>query len=148
MEKCLHPLIWGPQRAFPVSDPLAPVTSLTWACPGALAPFGPFQQDFSQLPLPSRGGTQLQPCPAQRQNSVSSHKALWSGGGGGGQGQLSRRNVIMWENARKDFDHPAALFQGNIIFLALGEAIFMMDNKSPEIMLPNFCEVRESHVYT
>ena len=69
MEKCLHPLIRGPQRALPVSDPLIPVTSLTWACPRALAPFGLFQQDFSQLPLPSRGGTRLQPCPAQRQNS-------------------------------------------------------------------------------
>ena len=52
-----------------MSDPLIPVTSLTWACPRALAPFGLFQQDFSQLPLPSRGGTRLQPCPAQRQNS-------------------------------------------------------------------------------
>ena len=68
-----------------MSDPLAPMTSLTWACPGALAPFGPFQQDFSQLPLLSRGGTRLQPCPAQRQNSVSSHKALWGGAWGEGK---------------------------------------------------------------
>ena len=66
-----------------MSNPFTPVTSLTWACPGALAPFGLFQQDFSRLPLPSQGGTRLQPCPAQRHNSVSSRKELRGGGWGG-----------------------------------------------------------------
>lgn len=57
-------LLWGLQRSFPM---LFPLTPLTWAWPGALAPSGLFQQDFSPLLLLSLSGTRLQPCPAQRQ---------------------------------------------------------------------------------
>ena len=53
----------------------------------------------------------------------------------------------MWDNARKDFAYLLLYYRGNI-FLVLGEAIFTMDNKSPEIMLLKFCEARGSHVYT
>ena len=148
MEKCLHPLIWGPQRAFPMSDPLTPVTSLTWACPRALAPFGPFQQDFSQLPLLSRGGTRLQPCPAQRQNSqfiVTKN----CGVGVEGEGKANFREEVLSCGRMPGRILPIRLlyYRGNI-FLVLGEAIFTMDNKSPEIMFLKFCEARGSHVYT